>query len=240
MGSLGEIAVLRHLQLLIFDLDYLTFDCATLKLRALRESLIPFAEAIPHDVRLPDSMDIEEAYRDHGRRWIWALQLGLPDEQLAQLHAEYEAHEQRLLDSGTGRPFPGLTEILSPCRQDGVVAAIGADASRDYLLAVSDRHNLHARFEFAFCTEEFGMGNTEEMIEEIMERAEVNPSETLMLATRPDFFRAARDRDVLTIGCGWALGRHDSLAEADIQAPTLSHLPRAIARADAQAAGTLR
>ena len=44
----------RQIQLLIFDLDYLIFDCAALRAKALRNSLVSFADEIPHDMRIPD------------------------------------------------------------------------------------------------------------------------------------------------------------------------------------------
>jgi len=134
--------VLRHIRLLILDLDYLVFDCAALKVKALRESLISFADAIPHDVRLPDSVDVEEGFRDHGCRWTQALQIGLDEEILARLQSSYRLHEERLATAGAGCIYPGLQEFLVRGCQSGASAAVGAEASRDYLLAVSDRHGL--------------------------------------------------------------------------------------------------
>ena len=127
----------------------------------------------------------------------------------------------------SGKP---LMEVLP------LIAALGAEASRDYLLAVSDRHNMESLFDLAFCTEEFGAGCADEMIEEVMHRAEVNPSETLVLGTRPDFFQAARNHDVITIGCGWGLHRHEALAEADLQSLTLANILPSLEKADAMAA----
>ncbi|MBZ5498269.1 MAG: hypothetical protein LAP85_17855 [Acidobacteriia bacterium] len=228
--------MLRQIRLLVFDLDYLIYDCAQLKVRALRESLISLADAIPHDVRLPDAVDTEEGFRDYGFRWTKFLQIGLDDEHLEELQSPYRIHEERLVTAGAGRICPGLPELSSFWRRSGASAALGAEARRDYLLAVSDRHDLDGFFEMAFCTEEFCIGRSEEMIKEIMRRAEVNPSETLALGTRPDFFRAAHNLDVLTIGCGWGLQRHEGLGEADLQALTLPQVFPAIEKADALAA----
>ena len=69
-----------------------------------------------------------------------------------------------------------------------------------------------------------------------MTRAEVNPSETLVLGTRPSMFLAARALDVITVGCGWGLRSRPALKEADLQAPTLANLMHAMERADATAA----
>jgi phosphoglycolate phosphatase-like HAD superfamily hydrolase len=218
--------------LLVFDLDYLIYDCAALKVRALRESLIPLADAIPQDTSLPDAVDAEEGFRDYGLHWAQMVQIGLDDKSLAQLHCEYRIHEERLAGNGLGRIYPGIIELLSFCRRNGASAAIGAEAGRDYLLAVSDSLNLDSLFEMAFCSEEFGSGGTDEMIEEIMNRAEVNPSETLALGTRPDFFRAARNLNVLTIGCGWGLQRHEGLSAADLQSLTIDQIYPAIEKAD--------
>jgi phosphoglycolate phosphatase-like HAD superfamily hydrolase len=228
--------VLRHIRLLILDLDYLIFDCAALKVKALRESLISFADAIPHDVRLPDAMDAEEEFRDHGRHWTQELQLGLDDASMIQLQSDYRIHEERLVSAGAGRIYPGLTGLLAQCRQNGVSAAIGAEASRDYLMVVSDRHDLDNLFEMVYCAEEFGKGSADEMIDEIMSRAEVNRSETLVLGTRPGFFESAHNLDILTIGCGWGLQCHDALGAADLQTPTISQVYPAIVKADGLAA----
>lgn len=231
--------MLRQIRLLVFDLDYLIFDCAELKLRALRESLISLADAIPHDVRLPDAIDAEEGFREYGHRWMKSLQIGLDEECMKQLETSYRMHEERLIAAGVGGIYSGLPDLLRRCGQEGVSAAIGAEGSRDYLLSVSDRHGLDDLFELAYCTEEFGMGSADEMIEEIMFRAEVNPSETLALGTRPEFFRAAHSIDVRTIGCGWGVRRHESLREADLQALTVTQVYPAIERVDLIASQSL-
>ncbi len=228
--------VLKHIRLLIFDLDYLVFDCVALKVQALRKSLISFADSIPHDVSLPDAMDAEEEFRNHGRHWTRELQLGLDDASMDEIQSAYRVHEERLVSAGAGRIYPGLEELLMKCRREGVSAAIGAEASRDYLMAVSDRHNLDLFFEMAYCTEEFGQGSADEMIDEIMSRAEVNRSETLVLGTRPDFFESAHNLDILALGCGWGLQRHEALSSADLQTLTVSQAYSAILRADSLAA----
>jgi len=224
--------VFRHIRLLILDLDYLVFDCALLKLQALRQGLIALADAIPQSVRLPDNVDAEEGFRDHGFRWIRHLEIGLNEEGLEHLQQAYGIHENRLLESGIGKIFHGIEEFIMNCRQLNLAVALGAEASRDYLLAVVDRHQLDNLFQIALCTEEFGVGNADEMVEEIMRQAEVNPSETLVLGTRPHFFQAAHNLDVLTIGCGWGLRRHNGLAEADLQSLTLAQLYPALQKAD--------
>ncbi len=224
--------VLGQIRLLILDLDYLVFDCAALKVKSLRESLIPFAESIPHDVRLPDVVDAEEGFRAHGRRWTENLQLGLDEDSIARFQSGYRTHEEKLIAAGVGRIYPGLPELLSHCRRNGASAAIGAEATRDYLMAVSDRHDLDNIFEMVYCTEEFGRGDAEEMFDEIMDRAEVHRSETLLLGTRTEFFVSARNLDIVSIGCGWGLHDLTQLQEADLQSPSLSHAFPAIVEAD--------
>ena len=59
--------MLNHLKLLVWDLDYLVFDCSELKVTALRQSLIALADSIPHSVRLPDAIDAEGGL---SRLWI--------------------------------------------------------------------------------------------------------------------------------------------------------------------------
>jgi hypothetical protein len=53
-----------------------------------------------------------------------------------------------------------------------------------------------------------------------------------VLGTRPAFFQAAHNLDLLTVGCGWGLHQQYRLAEADLQAPALSHLHAVIEQAD--------
>lgn len=224
--------MLRHIRLLVFDLDYLVFDCAALKEQALRQSLISLADAISQSVRLPDGMDAEEGFRDHGFRWTRYLEIGLDEEQLGHLQQAYGLHENRLIEPGIGRIHPGIEEFLMNCRQSGTAVALGADASRDYLVSVIDRHQLDSLFQIALCTEEFGAGDVGEMLGEVMTLAEVNPSETLVLGTRPHFFQTARDLDILSLGCGWGIHGHQALAGADLQSLTLAQLHPAMRKAD--------
>ncbi len=225
----------QHISLLVFDLDYLVFDCSLLKVGALRQSLISFADAIPQSVRLPDAVDAEEGFRLHGFRWLQFLEIGLDEERLEELRQAYRIHEERLIEAGTGKIYSGILELLAGYRREDVRLAVGADSSRDYLLAVSDRHGLHGVFDLMLCTEEYGVGGAQEMLEDVMHQAEVNPSETLVLGTRPSMFEAAHSLDLLTVGCGWGLHRHDGLEEADLQAHSLGQLPAAIREADGMA-----
>jgi len=224
--------VTGHIRLLVLDLDYLVFDCAPVKIQALRQSLIAFADNIPQNVRLPGTIDAEDGYREHGFRWTQFLEIGLDEERLSELQRVYHIQEERLLESGVGRVFPGLGPFLEVCRERGAALALGAEASREYLLAVSDRHGLDDLFGLALCTEEFGVGSADEMLGEIMHHHEVNPSETVVLATRPAMFQSAHRLDVVTIGCGWGIHKHDALAEADFRALTISGLEAALHEAD--------
>ncbi|HYK87372.1 MAG TPA: hypothetical protein VE398_01285 [Acidobacteriota bacterium] len=224
--------MLRQIRLLVFDLDYLIFDCSRLKLQALRQSLISFADAIPQDVRLPDEVDVEEAFLLHGFRWTQFLGIGLSEEQLEDLQRAYGIHEDRLIEAGVGRLYPGVADFAARCRQEGVALALGADARRDYMLAISDRHQLESLFGVSLCTEEFGVGSGDEMLEEIMRYSEVNPSETLVLSTRPGLFESAHNLDILTAGCGWGIRRHDALQDADLQTYTMAQLYPTIQKAD--------
>jgi phosphoglycolate phosphatase-like HAD superfamily hydrolase len=232
--------LLRHIRLLVFDLDYLIFDCSALKVAALRQSLISLADAIPQSARLPDVQDAEEGFRHHGFRWTQFLEIGLSEVRLAEVAQAYRIHEDRLIEAGVGQMYPGIPEFLSRCRQREIALALGAEASREYLLSVSDRHELDSLFEAAMCTEEYGVGSSEEMLEDIMRQAEVYPSETLVLGTRPAFFDAAHNLDVLTVGCGWGLHQYDGLREADLQALTIGRLLPSIHEADELAAQYLK
>jgi phosphoglycolate phosphatase-like HAD superfamily hydrolase len=228
--------LLRQIRLLVFDLDYLLFDCSAVKARALQQSLIAFADNIPQDIRLPDAVDIEEAFREHGHRWIRFLDLGLGNELLSDLERGYQVQEDRLLDAGVGEIYAGLSGLLSTFRTGGIATALGAEASRDYLLAVSDRHDLDHYFDIALCTEEFGQGGSAEMLADILSHIEVNPSEVLVLGTRPSLFEASHDLDLLTISCGWGVHQPEALVAADFHAPTVADLLSIIRRADLIAA----
>jgi len=225
--------VLQHIRLLVLDLDYLVFDCANLKANALKQCIAASDGEISLNAPLPDSVSVQEGFRDHGFRWTRHLEIGLNEEELRTLERTYGIHEIRMIHSGVGGIFSGIEEFIVKCRQANLAVALGADARRDYMLAIVDRHELDSLFQFALCTEEFGSGDTAEMLEEIMHQAEVNPSETLVLGTRPHLFGSANSVDAGTIGCGWGIDNHDSLADADMQSFTLDQLFPAIQKADA-------
>ena len=224
--------MLHHIQLIILDLDYVVFDCSKLKLQALRQSLISLADIIPQDVRLPDEVDVEEGFRDHGVQWIQRLELGLDEENIENLRQVYELNESRLVEAGAGSVFQGLRDFVGEYRNQDIAVALGAEATRDYLVTVSDQHRLEGLFEISLCTEEFGAGSTEEMLEEVLHYAAANRSEALVLGARPRLFEAAHNLDMLAIGCGWGIRQHQALSDADLQALTLSQLNPAIGKAD--------
>lgn len=224
--------MLGHIRLLVLDLDYLVFDCAILKGQALRQSLIEFADAIPQSARLPDVMDAEEGFCDHGRHWIQFLEIGLNEEQRAELRKVYDFNERQLIQAGVGCLYPSLERELGVFLSENISLALGADASRDYLMAVGDRHDLYRFFDIVMCTEEFGAGGAVEMLDGIMLQAGVNPSEMLVLGTRNTLLEAARSLGMKTIGCGWGLHRHKGLVEADLQVLTPADLFPAIVKAN--------
>lgn len=227
--------MLQHIRLLILDLDYLVFDCSSLKANALKQCLAALDDAISLHVQLPDAASVEEEFRNHGFQWIKHLEMGFGEEELENLEQAFGIHEIRLINSGVGGLYSGIEEFIVKCRQANLAVALGADARRDYMLAIFDRHELDNLFQFALCTEEFGTGDASEMLEEIMHQAEVNPSETLVLGTRPHIFGSANSVDVGTIGCGWGVSNQDSLADAGMQSSTLEQLFPAIQKADALA-----
>lgn len=227
--------MLQHIRLIVLDLDYVVFDCSILKIQALQQSLISLADIIPQNVRLPDAVDVEESFLEHGFRWTRHLELGLDDENFEHLQHAYELKESRLVEAGIGSVYAGMEEFIANCRKLDLGIALGAEASRGYLLSVTEQHQLDDVFQMALCTAEFGAGSADEMLEEIMHHAEVNPSEALVLGTRPRFFQAAHNLDMLTIGCGWGIRQHGGLAEADLQSLTFSQLYPAIQKADSLA-----
>ncbi len=224
--------MLRHIRLLIFDLDYIVFDCAQLKTLALRQSMVSLADLIPQNMPLPDARDAEAGFLEHGSRWVQRLEIGLDEENLRDLERAHRLHEDRLIAAGQGRIFPGIEEFLTNCGKAGVIMAVGADSSRDYLIDVVDRFQLDRFFQVALCAEEFGMGDVDEMLMEILRQVEVNPSESLVLGTRAQTFHAARALDIQTIACGWGIQRHAGLDQADFQARSQEELAVAIEHAD--------
>jgi phosphoglycolate phosphatase-like HAD superfamily hydrolase len=228
--------VLRHIRLLVLDLDYLVFDGRALKLKALRQSLVAFADTMPQSARLPDEVDLEDAYLQHGRRWLEFLDLGLEGDLLASLKEAYRVYEDRLIQAGNGIIFPGTAELLDVLRRNGIGLALGADCGRDYLLDVSDHHDLANTFAVSLCTEEFGKGNIDEMLQEALILGEVNRSEAVVLGTRSKYFQAARDLNLASIGCGWGIRRQESLPEADQKAAIPAEIPVILRMLDEQAA----
>ncbi len=219
-------------QLLIIDLDFLLFDCLLLKERTLRQSLLSVAELIPQSARLPDGIDIEERYLEHGYRWAKYLELGLDKEQMESFAREYGTIEPAVVESGGGRLFEGLLGSIKSWKHGGLRVALGSDARRDYLLAVSDCFGLDGHVDTLVCSEEYGGGGVGEMLDEIAYLSEVHPSETVVLGTRPAFFQAARDNDMMSVGCGWGIRNQAILETADLNAQTVNDLEHTIQEVD--------
>jgi phosphoglycolate phosphatase-like HAD superfamily hydrolase len=226
--------VYQSIRLLVFDLDYLVFDCALIKTQALRQGLVSLAEAIPHATSLPDELDIQEAFLDHGISWVEHLDLGLSHGAMGNLQQTFSIHESGLIESGVGALYAGLENFLLNCQKMDIAVALGAEATRDYLLAVADKYQLDTLFQPILCTEEFGSGCAEEMYEEIMQIAEALPSETIVLGTRPRMFEAAHAVDAKAIGCGWGMRNRglNRLKEADFQAASISQLDTILKQVD--------
>ncbi len=230
--------MLEKIRLLIFDLDYVIFDCAALKTRVLRHCLLQFADQIPTDARLPDSVDIEDSYLEAGHEWLSSMHLGLDEAGQLELVRNYLLEESRYLEAGGGLLFHGIRDFIAGCRKSGLILGLGADSGRDYLMSVSDRLVLDQIFDLSLCTAEYGGGSFEEMFEDLMQQAEVLPSETLILGTRSLYFDAARILNISSIGCGWGLQQKRDFSAAVFESPTLAHLVPLIRQADAIASSS--
>lgn len=228
--------MLRQIKLVVFDLDYLVFDCRPVKAQALRQSLIALADVIPHHVRLPDAADIETAFLEHGCGWLKSIGAELDEKHLPDFERVYQIHEQRLIESGAGKTYAGIEALLDFCRREGVSAALGAEATRDYLMTVCDRQEFDRIFETILCTEEFGSGGAGEMLADILARQEVNPSEAVVLGTRPAFFDACHSLDLMTIGCAWGIQEQSILDASDFPAQAVEHVVTVLHRIDEIAA----
>ena len=98
----------QRIRLLVFDLDYLVFDCSPIKTQALRQRLISLAEAIPHNASLPDESNVQESFINQGISWIDRLELGLDQDAMSTLQKACSIHENRLIESGAGALYAGL------------------------------------------------------------------------------------------------------------------------------------
>ena len=215
--------MLRRIRLIITDLDQTLFDSHELKLRAFRHALATLSDSIRHDVRLPDAIDLEEVYLGYGHSWPDHVDVGLDDSAALDVGRMCREHMVSFVESGSGRLQPGVLEYLLSCREEGAVLAIGAEAHREYLLAVSDRFGLSDAFECSLCTGEYGTGGADEMLEDALSRCEALAGETVYVGTRPDTLEAARFLGITALVGAWGLhgegmqGREEPRA-ADVQA----------------------
>jgi phosphoglycolate phosphatase-like HAD superfamily hydrolase len=225
--------VLRRIRLIVSDLDQTVFDCADLRTRALLQALDGIPASAARDVRIPDEIEVESAYRDHGYRWVGGLESGAETGQSPALERACRVQQVRLLEGGHGGLFPGIAGFFDSCRRAGAAWAICADSHRDYLMTVCDRFELSECVEHLSCAEEYGSGGTDEMLEETLERCEALASETVYLGTRPDSLEAARYLGIAPVACCWGLrGGFDFGAET-ITVRRVSDLGECLARLDA-------
>jgi hypothetical protein len=74
------------------------------------------------------------------------------------------------------------------------------------------------------------------MLDDILVHVEVNPSEALVLGTRPSLFEISHSLDLLTISCGWGVHQSEAMEAGDFQASAVADLLAVIRRADLIAA----
>jgi len=226
--------LLRHIRLIITDLDQALFDSHELRTRAFRQALATASDLVSDSPRVPDAVDLEDAYLIYGHSWPECVDVGLGEPVAAEVGRLCQDQMVRFVEAGRGRLQPGVLEYLLSCRESGTLLAIGAEAERAYLLAVCDRFCLSDVFECVLCTGEYGASGADEMFEDILARCEALAGETVYVGARPDTLDAARFLGIRSIVSGWGVqGGSPHLREepcaADIQA-----LSALIAAMDAQ------
>ena len=170
----------------IFDMDGVLADTEPIHQMALEEVL----------ARRGHRIGVDEYAKlvglGHHAAWGWIRRRFHLAEDQAAYDAEYEATLLPLLGADT-QPAPGVLELISTLRAEGVLLAVASSSNRSVVAATLDALGLSSAFAVTVSGNEVSRGKPDpEIFLLAARRLGVSPSECVVIEDSPHGMRAAR------------------------------------------------
>lgn len=216
------------LELVIFDLDGVLFDSARLVVESMHAAIERFETETGETLALPSAEQVHGMMGVPNTQYTRQLGYNLTEEGWSLLKDLVLEEEVRLIGEGRGRLNDGVRDLIAWLRGTGICCAIASNCAREYLLAFLEYFELEDHFDMSVCNDDNREGDKSDLLEMVMERLEVLPSESIYLGDRGFDETAARKAGTGFLGCLWGFGRREDFSEGALLCETPAEIQAAL------------
>lgn len=194
--------MLQKPEAMIFDLDGTLFQTETIVLDAFRLTYEQLAQenlyhgAVPSDQAILGCLGM---LLEH----IWQrLMPDASEEARARADILMMEYETQLLETGTGRLYPGVVETLTALQAQGIRLFVGSNGQEDYVRDVTRIMKIDHFFERLYSAGEFQTATKVDLISLLLRTHQIKSA--WMVGDRSSDIEAGIQNKLVAIGCDYA------------------------------------
>jgi adenosylhomocysteine nucleosidase len=145
---------------------------------------------------------------------VWETLLPDYSDQIRQQANEW-FHEKLIanIESGQGALYPYVEEFFQYCKEKSMPIYIASNGQSEYLSAIVNYYHLDEWVTETFSIQQISSQNKSDLVRAIVEKYKITKG--LVIGDRLSDIRAAKDNDLISIGCNFDFAQADELAQAD-------------------------
>lgn len=145
---------------------------------------------------------------------VWETLLPDYSDQIRQQTNEW-FHEKLIanIESGQGALYPYVEEFFQYCKEKSMPIYIASNGQSEYLSAIVNYYHLDEWVTETFSIQQISSQNKSDLVRAIVEKYKI--TKALVIGDRLSDIRAAKDNDLISIGCNFDFAQADELAQAD-------------------------
>lgn len=145
---------------------------------------------------------------------VWENLLPGYSDQIRQQANEW-FHEKLIanIEAGHGALYPYVEEFFQYCKEKNLPIYIASNGQIEYLAAIVNYYHLDEWVTETFSIQQISSQNKSDLVRSIVEKYKITNG--MVIGDRLSDIKAAKDNDLMSIGCNFDFAQADELAQAD-------------------------
>lgn len=145
---------------------------------------------------------------------VWENLLPGYSDQIRQQANEW-FHEKLIanIEAGHGALYPYVEEFFLYCKEKSIPIYIASNGQIEYLNAIVTYYHLDEWVTETFSIQQISSQNKSDLVRSIVEKYKITHG--MVIGDRLSDIKAAKDNDLISIGCNFDFAQADELAQAD-------------------------
>ncbi|WP_405156200.1 HAD-IA family hydrolase [Paenibacillus sp. FSL K6-0108] len=145
---------------------------------------------------------------------VWETLLPGCSDQIRQQANEW-FHEKLIanIEAGQGALYPYVEEFFQYCKGKGIPIYIASNGQTEYLNSIVNYYHLDEWVTETFSIQQISSQNKSDLVRSIVEKYKITKG--MVIGDRLSDIKAAKDNDLISIGCNFDFAQADELAQAD-------------------------